>query len=98
MYKLNLELLKYYFEENTHLIKYNWDNLSCNKNAIHLLKNNLDKINWFWLSENPNIFEINYNYIKNITSKYKEELIQKALHPNRIIYWLNNGLSIDDLF
>jgi len=51
-----------------------------------------------WLSDNSNIFEINYNYIKNITSKYKEELIQKALQPNRIIYWLNNGLFIDDLF
>ena len=49
-----------------------------------------------WLSDNLNIFEI--NYIKNITNKYKEELIQKALHPHRIIYWLNNGLSIDDLF
>ena len=31
--------------------------LSCNPNAIHLLENNQDKINWYGLSSNPSIFE-----------------------------------------
>ena len=34
-----------------------WDILSANPNAMHLLKNNQDKIDWYWLSVNPSIFE-----------------------------------------
>jgi len=34
--------------------KINWDYLSHNPNAIHLLEKNLDKINWLQLSRNPN--------------------------------------------
>jgi len=33
-----------------------WDYLSRNPNAIHILENNLNKIDWFSLSINPNIF------------------------------------------
>ena len=38
--------------------KLNWDDLSSNPNAIHLLEANPMKINWYWLSRNPSIFEI----------------------------------------
>jgi len=34
-----------------------WHNLSTNPNAIDLLKNNKDKIDWKSLAENPSIFE-----------------------------------------
>ena len=34
-----------------------WDALSVNPNAMDLLKNNQDEINWSWLSNNPSIFE-----------------------------------------
>jgi hypothetical protein len=27
----------------------------------------------------------------------EEELLQKTLHPSRIQYWLENGLTIDDI-
>jgi hypothetical protein len=37
--------------------------LSSNPNAIHLFEQNQDKINWDYLSQNPNIFELDY-YIK----------------------------------
>ena len=30
-----------------------WSDLSANPNAIHILKQNQDKINWYWLSRNP---------------------------------------------
>ena len=30
-----------------------WNGLSANTAAIHLLEANLDKINWRWLSQNP---------------------------------------------
>ena len=34
-----------------------WDLLSANPNAINLLENNLDKINWYKLSQNSSIFK-----------------------------------------
>ena len=36
------------------ILQINWSWLSRNKNAIHLLKKNLDKINWVNLSFNKN--------------------------------------------
>jgi hypothetical protein len=27
----------------------------------------------------------------------REDLIKKTLHPSRINYWLENGMSIDDI-
>lgn len=57
--------------------KINWAKLSRNSSAIHLLKENQDKINWSQLSKNPSIFEIDYNFLDNRYSIYKEELIQK---------------------
>ena len=31
----------------------NWDRLSSNPAAIHLLEQNTDKIDWYWLCKNP---------------------------------------------
>jgi hypothetical protein len=36
--------------------------------------------------------------MKEKTGIYKKKLIQKALYPKRLLYWLDNGLSLDDLF
>ena len=36
----------------------NWDNLSGNPNAIHLLEQNMDKIDWVHLSGNPNAIHL----------------------------------------
>ena len=59
--------------------------LSRNINAIELLKNNPDKINWFWLSQNKNIFEVKYNYdykyLKSRMSIHFEEICIKVFHP-----------------
>jgi hypothetical protein len=44
--------------------KINWEILSKNSNAMHLLKKNPDKIRWYYLSENPSIFEIDMNQMK----------------------------------
>jgi len=65
--------------------KINWYYLSENTNAIHLLKNNPDKINYYYLSKNPSIFTYDYEEIKKNFEKLGEEIIQKALHPKRII-------------
>ena len=42
--------------------KIDWNGLSRNPNAIHLLEANQDKIDWVDLSRNPNIFEEDDGY------------------------------------
>lgn len=72
--------------------------LSANPNAIHLLEQNPHLIVWHTLSENPAIFDYDYKHLSEIRMNIlREELIQKTMHPSRIQYWLDNGLTIDDL-
>ena len=48
-----------WIETNMHKALYiNWGHLSGNKNAIHLLKRNQDKIDWSSLSKNPSAIEL----------------------------------------
>jgi len=61
------------------------------------LEQNLDKVDWEWLSGNPSIFELDYNALKKRCSVYKEELIIQALKPSRIERYLDMGISIEDL-
>jgi hypothetical protein len=82
----------------------NWFFLSENPKAIHLIEKNLDKLDdgcWSFLSKNPNIFEIEHEYhyeeIRKRCLIYKEELIQKTMHPSRIQKLLDSGISIDEL-
>ena len=72
--------------------------MSSNKSAIHILKKSkIRDISWEILSENEEIFVYDYDKIKERLHIYLEELIAKTLHPTRIQYWLDNGLTIDDL-
>jgi hypothetical protein len=76
-----------------------WQPLSQNPNAIHILEKNQDKIDWYSLSQNSAIFDYDYKEMSIQRSNIlREELMAKALHPSKIQYWLENGLSIDDLF
>jgi hypothetical protein len=78
--------------------KINWIQLSKNPNAIHILEKNQEKIDWYSLSENTAIFEPDYKAMSmERTNILREELIKKSLHPTKIQYWLENGLSIDDI-
>ena len=81
--------------------KINWFDLSKNPNAIHILEKNLDNLDdhycWRYLSLNPSIFELDYEALKDRCLIYKEELIQKAMHPSRIQKYLDSGISIDEL-
>ncbi len=46
-----------------------WTMLLRNPNAIHLLEQNQDKINWYSLSTNPAIFAYDYEEIKQLYSE-----------------------------
>ena len=72
------------------LDKVNWDIVSMNKNAIHLLKPRAMDGYWMLnnLEYNPEIFEIDYLILQQKIEPFKEELIQKCFHPNRLFYYL----------
>ena len=80
--------------------KINWNYLSKNPEAIHLLEKNVDKINWSKLSQNPAIFVLDKNAMrKQIDNGFAEELIASALHPRhfkRNIELYNYDISIDE--
>jgi hypothetical protein len=72
------------------LDKVAWSNLSRNPTAISLLEQNQDKIYWNSLSLNPSIFEPDYQSMsKDRTKIIYQELMEKALHPSRVLQWLN---------
>lgn len=64
-----------------------WEQLSANPGAIHILEKNKEKIDWIALSENPAIMTYDYNAMnKNMkNSGLAEELIQKVWKPERLI-------------
>ena len=66
-YKLN-EL----YNKNKNYI--DWEYLSSNLNAIHILENNLDKVIWSCLSLNPNIDQIIYNLSINSYKSFNNYL------------------------
>ena len=45
-----------------------------NPNAIHILENNIDKINWNILSSNPSIFQIDYDAMRENRHRMLEEI------------------------
>jgi hypothetical protein len=62
-----------------------------NPNAIHLLEKNQNKIDLIeLLNSNPSIIDYDYKKMKQITSSFNEELIQKVFHPSRVEYYLLN--------
>jgi hypothetical protein len=71
--------------------------LNTNPNVIRLFEKNINKINWIWLSMNNNIFELNYDYLKQRMDIFREELIMKAWHPTRVMKWIEDGLDMEDL-
>lgn len=77
--------------------KVDWNLMSKNPNAIHLLEKNPRRVNWTIISQNPSIFELDYSLMKERSSIYKQELIEKALHPSKIEKYLDMGIDIEEL-
>ena len=62
----------------------NWYIISRNKNAIHLLEKNPDKIDWKFLSANPAIFELDYEKMRINNQEIYEDLIKEVMKPSRV--------------
>ena len=69
--------------------------LSYNPNAIKLLKENQDNINWKSISRNSNIFTYDYKLIKENmkNSGIAEELMAVIFHPKNMNKWYDWGFS-----
>ena len=67
--------------------KINWNCLSKMHSfeAIQLLSHNPDKINWQELSENPFIFEYDYDSMRDHCSIFKDELLEDRFHPDNLV-------------
>jgi hypothetical protein len=56
------------------LDRINWSKLSGNPSAIHILMNNIDKIDWYEISANPEIFKLDYIFLKKKNGYYKRRI------------------------
>jgi len=93
-----IDIIEAYMARTNIVPVISWMGLSQNRNAIHILEKNQDKIDWHQLSLNPSIFQLNYTRLTvERMNVLREELMQKTLHPSKIQYWLDNGMSLDDL-
>ena len=71
--------------------------ISCNINAISMLEKNPDNVKFSVLSHNSNIYIYDYDYYRKRMDLYREELIKKVFHPNRLIYYLEIGYDFADM-
>jgi len=62
----------------------NWFNASENPSLIHLLDENYGRIEWYVISNNPEIFEYDYEGMKEKTSIFTEELMAAVFNPKNI--------------
>ena len=78
--------------------KIDWTFFLSNPSAIDIIEKNINWVEWHSLTKNPAIFELDYlKMSQQRTHLLEEELLQKALHPSKIQYWLENGLTVDDI-
>jgi len=77
-----IKLLK----DNLDKLKNNYKVLSYTKNPyiIDLLKDNQHLIYWDGLSDNPNIFQLDYEQMKKNFEPLAKEIIEVSCHPERI--------------
>jgi hypothetical protein len=66
-----------------------------NPDAIHILENNIDKINWKILSSNPSIFQIDYDELRENGKIMTEEIAKIVWHPSRMYKWHEDQLIYD---
>ena len=78
-----------YTENKNNSSKVDWDWLSGNPNAIHILEKNLDKVDWRDLSMNLNainlLLKYDYENMKQNNKDFCEELVEKVFNPERLL-------------
>ncbi len=64
--------------------KIDWRVLSYNPGAIEFLKANQNNIHWNEFSQNPAIFQLDYEAMKRNNEGIYEELIKEVMKPSRV--------------
>jgi hypothetical protein len=67
--------------------------LCWNPNAIHILEQNQDMINWEIISGNPAIFEYDYEAMRDRMKIIAEDLIANRFHPKNFDKWVGWGFD-----
>jgi hypothetical protein len=70
--------------------------LSGNPAAIDLLRANPHKINWFMFSQNPAIFEYDYDRMLRGRLRLHEDLMAAVFHPRRLAALLDADEDADE--
>lgn len=65
--------------------------------SIYKYYDDFYKIDYLSLSKNPAIFELDYQGLKERCDIYRKELIEKTMHPSRMIALLEKGFHLEDL-
>jgi uncharacterized protein (DUF1778 family) len=101
----NTEIVSYLLKEENlkTLEKHEWCYLSSNPNplALELLSKpeNKNKIDYYYLSQNPSIFELDYEAMKRNNQEFYEDLIKEVLKPSRVFkYTTENYDYLEELF
>ena len=74
-----------------------WENLSLNESAMHLLEQNKSNIDWRLISRNPAIFELDYDFFHERMNIIRHELMKKTWHPDRFREWCLNEEELIEL-
>lgn len=56
---------------------------------MEILEENQNNIDWYMISSNPSIFTYDYELIRKNFKDLGEKIIQKALHPDRMLRLMN---------
>jgi hypothetical protein len=78
------------------ILEKNFDLLSANENATHILEQNLNRVNWFGISKNKNIFELDLKFLRQRMNIIREEMMIKIYYPLRFERYINMGYDIAD--
>jgi hypothetical protein len=59
-------------------------------------------VDYYQLSNNPAIFELSFEFDRSFLDKrcniYKEELIQRTMHPNKFVKYEEEGYELEEIF
>ena len=77
--------------------KISWDDLSTNANAIHLLEQYQENIDFESICYNANIYTYDYEYYKKQMNVHREELMKKVYHPCRLSHYLEIGYDFAEM-
>ena len=76
---------------------YVWCRFSQHPKLLNMLERNQDKIDYYCLSMNESIFEIDYGALDSRISIFKEELIGYAWNPDRFQDWCLANVEKEDI-